>query len=152
GRRPRPALSTGQDARRGMDRNEKKRLRERIGEDLDVSGARLTDDEALQLADLVDNYENYRGQSETRTSSYDGWSSDGKYTREVTVTHPFTDEAGIRTDSSYRDDDGKSGGSSTAAKDARGILHRLRDHRSAGPNCRRQGRDWPHAPSPAPPR
>ena len=36
-----------------MDRNEKKRLRERIGEHLDVSGARLTDDEALQLADLV---------------------------------------------------------------------------------------------------
>src|SRR5690625_3152040 len=90
-----------------MDRNEKKRLRERIGEHLDVSGARLTDDEALQLADLVDNYENYRGQSETRTSSYDGWSSDGKYTREVTVTHTFTDDVGIRTDSSYRDDDGQ---------------------------------------------
>src|SRR5699024_12072993 len=66
GRRPRPALSTGQDARRGMDRNEKKRLRERIGEHLDVSGARLTDDEALQLADLVDNYENYRGRTARR--------------------------------------------------------------------------------------
>ena len=111
-----------------MDRNEKKRLRERIGEHLDVSGARLTDDEALQLADLVDNYENYRGQSETRTSSYDGWSSDGKYTREVTVTHTFTDDVGIRTDSSYRDDDGQSGESSTETKDARGILNWLRDH------------------------
>src|SRR5690625_7856272 len=74
---------------------------------MDESRARLTDDEALQLADLVDNYENYRGQSETRTSSYDGWSSDGKYTREVTVTHTFTDDVGIRTDSSYRDDDGQ---------------------------------------------
>src|SRR5690625_2897720 len=87
-----------------MDRNEKKRLRERIGEHLDVSGARLTDDEALQLADLVDNYENYRGQSETRTSSYDGWSSDGQYTPAVTPTHKSTDELGNRTYSSYRDE------------------------------------------------
>src|SRR5699024_3114920 len=72
-----------------------------------MTGARLTDDEPLLLADLVDNNEIYQGQSETRTSSYDGWSSDGKYTREVTVTHTFTDDVGIRTDSSYRDDDGQ---------------------------------------------
>lgn len=112
-----------------MDRNEKKRLREHIGKYLDVSSARLTDDEAVQLADFVDTYEHYRGQAETRTSSYAGWSSDGKYTREVRVTTSFTDDVGIRTDSSYHDDDGQSGESSTETKDARAILNWLRDRR-----------------------
>lgn len=112
-----------------MDRNEKKRLRQHIGEHLDVSNSRLTDDEAAQLAAFVDNYDEYRGQTETRTSSYDGWSSDGKYTRTVMVADTFTDDVGIRTDSSYRDDDGQSGESSTETKDARGILNWLRDHR-----------------------
>ena len=106
-----------------MDRSEKKKLRERIGEHIDVSGARLTDDEAEFLSDFVDGYnDEYRGRSETRTNSFTGWSSDGKYTRDETFTDTFTDDVGIRADYSYQDDDGQSGESSTNIKDARGIL------------------------------
>jgi hypothetical protein len=113
-----------------MDRNEKKRLRERIGGHIDVSGARLTDDEAQFLGDLVDNYDDeYRGRSETRTKSFTGWSSDGRFTRDETYTDTFTDDVGIRTDYSYQDDDGQSGESSTEINDARGILNWFRDRR-----------------------
>ena len=52
-----------------MDRNEKKRLRDYIGEHLDVSHARLTDGETAELAQFVDDYdEHYKGRTETRTS------------------------------------------------------------------------------------
>lgn len=112
-----------------MDRNEKKRLREKLGEHMDVSGTRLTDTEAEQLADFVDNYDEYKGQSESRTSKHDGWSSDGKFTREETWTDTFTEDVGIRTDYSYQDDDGQSGESSAEIKDARGILNWLKDRR-----------------------
>lgn len=111
-----------------MDRNEKKRLRDRIGGHIDVSGARLTDDEAQFLGDFVDQYDvEYRGKSETRTKSFSGWSSDGKYTRDETYTDTFTDDVGIRADYSYQDDDGQAGESSAEIKDARGILNWFRD-------------------------
>lgn len=110
-----------------MDRDEKRRLREHIGEHLDVSGARMKDDEAEFLGSFIDDYDSYRGRSETRTSSFDGWSSDGKYTRTEEHTDTFTDEIGIRQDYSYRDDDGQSGSSSTEVRDARGILNWFKD-------------------------
>lgn len=107
-----------------MDRNEKKRLRERIGEHLDVTGARLTDDEATLLGDFVDEYdEKHRGRTETRNASHTGWSSDGQYTRRETFTDTFTDDIGIRQDYEYEDDDGQRGASSSAITDARGILN-----------------------------
>ncbi len=113
-----------------MDRTEKKRLRERIGEHIDVSGARLTDDEAQFLGDFVDRYDDeYRGRSETRTKSFTGWSFDGKYTRDETYVDTFTDEVGIRANYAYQDDDGQAGESSTEIKDARGILNWFRDRR-----------------------
>jgi hypothetical protein len=91
-----------------MDRNKKKKLREYIGEHLDVSSARLTDDEAIFLRDFIDEYdETYKGRSETRKSRHVGWSSDGKYTRSFEFTDTFTDDIGIRHDHSYRDDDGQ---------------------------------------------
>jgi hypothetical protein len=111
-----------------MDRNEKKRLRERIGEHLDVSGTRLTDGEATFLGQFIDEYdEMHQGRTETRQHSYDGWSSDGKYTRTTMSTHTFTDEIGIRQDSSYVDDDGQTENSSRMIKDARGVLNWFRD-------------------------
>lgn len=111
-----------------MDRSDKKRLRERIGEHIDVSGARLSDDEAEFLGGFVDNYDDeHRGRSQTRTKSFTGWSSDGKYTRDEAFTDTFTDDVGIRADYSYQDDDGQSGGSSSEIKDARGILNWFRD-------------------------
>lgn len=112
-----------------MDRSEKKRLRDRIGEHLDVSSSRLTDDEATFLNDFIDDYDAYKGQSKTRQTSHDGWSSDGKYTRTENFTDTFTDDIGIRQDYSYHDDDGQSGDSTTEIKDARGILNWFRDHR-----------------------
>jgi hypothetical protein len=111
-----------------VDRSEKKRLRDHVGEHLDVSGARLTDDEAAFLSDFVDEYdEKYRGRTDSRTTSYDGWSSDGKYTRTETFTDTFTDDVGIRRHHEYRDDDGQSGTSSNEITDARGILNWFRD-------------------------
>lgn len=112
-----------------MDRSEKKRVRDHIGEYLDVGKTRMSDDEAAQLGDFVDNYDEvYRGRTESRTSSFTGWSSDGKYTRTEEFTDTFTDDVGIRQDYSYRDDDGQTGGSSSVVKDARGILNWIKDH------------------------
>lgn len=111
-----------------MDRNEKKQLRERIGEHLDVSGTRLTDGEATFLGQFIDEYgEMHQGRTETRKHSYERWSSDGKYTRTMTSTDTFTDNIGIRQDSSYVDDDGQTDSSSRTIKDARGILNWFRD-------------------------
>ena len=112
---------------RKMDREEKMRLREHIGKHLDVSSARLKDDEAEFLAEFIDDYDSYRGRSQTQTSSSDGWSSDGKYTRQAEYTDTFTDEVGIRQDYSYQDDDGQTGSSSTEITDARGILNWFKD-------------------------
>lgn len=112
-----------------MDRNEKKRLRHRIGEDLDVSKSRLTDEEATFLGSFIDNYdERYKGRSTTRQRTHDGWGSDGRFTRDEQFTDTFVDDVGIRQDYSYRDDDGQSGQSSSVIKDARGILDWFRHH------------------------
>lgn len=114
-----------------MDRKEKKRLRHHIGEQLDVTSARLTDDEAAFLGDFVDDYNaKYRGQTDTRSRSYTSWSSDGKYTRKETYTDSFTDDVGIRQKYEYHDDNGQCGPSTTEVKDARGILNWFRDHGS----------------------
>ncbi|WP_099332785.1 hypothetical protein [Actinomyces minihominis] len=112
-----------------MDRSEKKRLRAKIGEHLDVSRARLTDDEAGFLSDFIDDYDQYRGTSETESDSYTGWSSDGKYTRKTTQTTTFTDDPGIEIASSYRDDDGQTGESRKHIQDARGVLDWFRENR-----------------------
>jgi nuclear transport factor 2 (NTF2) superfamily protein len=113
-----------------MDRNEKKKIRGQIGEHLDVSSARLTDDEAVFLRNFIDEYdETYKGQSEVRQASHDGWSSDGEYTRWEDFTDTFTDDIGIRQDYKYHDDDGQHGESSSEIRDARGILNWFRDHR-----------------------
>ncbi len=113
-----------------MDRNEKKRTRDYIGQHLDVSGSRLTDHEAGILKDFIDNYdETYRGKSETRRSSHSSWSSDGKFIRTEEFTDTFTDDIGIRQDYSYHDDDGQSGKSHTEIRDARGVLNWFRDRR-----------------------
>ncbi|TFD83221.1 hypothetical protein [Cryobacterium fucosi] len=111
-----------------MDQHEKKKIRDHIGEHIDVSNARLTNDETTFLRDFVDKYdEDYKGRTETRTTSRNGWSSDGKYTRQETVTDTFTDNIGIREDYEYKDDDGQNGSSSREVKDARGILNWFRD-------------------------
>jgi len=107
-----------------VDRNQKKKVREVIGECLDVSKARLSDDDARFLLGFVEDYDDkWKGQSRTRQSSHKGWSSDGKFTRTEECTYTFTDDVGIREDCQYHDDDGRTGGSSREIKDARGILN-----------------------------
>lgn len=106
-----------------VDRNEKKRLRDIIGEYLDVSNTRLTDNEAVFLVhDFIERYDEFRGRSETRRSSHRSFSSDGRYTRTEEYTYTFTDDVGIREDYQYRDDDGQTGGFTREIRDARGIL------------------------------
>jgi len=125
-KKPSAGKPISENAARKMDREQKMRLRERIGNHLDVSSARLKDDEVQFLAEFIEDYDSYRGQSQTRTSSHDDWSSDGKYTRREEYTDTFTDEVGIRRDYSYQDDDGQTGSASTEIKDARGILNWFR--------------------------
>ncbi|MFI9117465.1 hypothetical protein [Streptomyces venezuelae] len=121
-----------------MDRHEKKRLRDYIGTYLDVSSARLTDDQATFLSDFLDEYnETYRGRTFTRTRSRTGWSSDGKYTRSETLTDTFTDDVGIRQDYEFQDDDGQNGSSTNVITDARGILNWFE---TAPRSCPRPGR------------
>lgn len=112
-----------------MDRDEKKALRERIGEHLDVSGSRLSDDEARFLAEFIDSYDKtHRGKSHTRKNRFTSFSSEGKYIRHEEFTDTFTDDIGIRQDYRYHDDDGQSGESSTHINDARGILNWFHEH------------------------
>lgn len=114
-----------------MDRNEKKQIREHVGEHLDVTKSRLTDDEATFLKGFIDDYdEEYKGRSITRERTHDGWSSDGRFTRKEQFTDTFMDVVGIRQDHSYQDDDGQTGQSSRVIQDARGVLDWFRDHRS----------------------
>ena len=113
-----------------MDKNEKKRIRDRIGQHLDVSGTRMSDEEASFLDNLIENYDSYRGTSQTRRRSHKSFSSDGKYTRTEESTYTFTDDVGIRHDYKYYDDDdGQTGESSSVIKDARGVLDWFRNHR-----------------------
>jgi hypothetical protein len=113
-----------------MGRSEKQRIRDRIGQHLDVGNTRLSDDDALFLLHFVDNYaEKYRGRPvRPRRREHDGWSSDGKFTRVEEWIYTFTDDVGIRVDYSYSDDDGQRGSWSTDITDARGILDWFREN------------------------
>lgn len=111
-----------------MDKIEKKQLRDKISEYLDVSGTRLTDYEALRLGEFIDGYGKYRGRVSTRSSSRTAWSSDGKYIRHETFTDTFIDDVGIEKYYAYQDDDGDHREETTVVKDARGILNWLNEH------------------------
>lgn len=107
-----------------MDRKEKKEKKNLISKHLDTSNSRLKDEEVDFLHDFVNNYDDeYKGKSKTKKSSYDGWSSDGKYTRWEEKTSTFTEDIGIREEYKYHDDDGQSGGNTKEIKDARGIIN-----------------------------
>lgn len=107
-----------------MDQKEKKEKKEHIGKHININNARLKDGEVNTLFDFVNNYDDdYKGKSKTKKRTYDGWSSDGKYTRQEEYTSTFTEDVGIHEEYRYYDDDGQSGGNSTHIKDARGILN-----------------------------
>jgi len=112
-----------------MDRGEKVRMRDYIGQHLDLTGTRLSDDQAQRLVNFIDDYDQYRGRSFTENSSRSGWSSDGRYTRNETVVDTFTDTVGIHREQHYRDDDGQEGSHAQNITNARGILDWLDTHR-----------------------
>lgn len=112
-----------------MDRSEKKRLREKIGERLDVSHTRMSDDDAVLLDSFLDSYESdYRGESRKKTSCDVGFSSDGRCRFKESTTYTFTDQPGVRVDYSYEDDDGDSHRSSQTLTDARSVLDVLKNN------------------------
>ncbi|QKW22323.1 hypothetical protein HUT16_27485 [Kitasatospora sp. NA04385] len=112
-----------------MDRREKQQRRNYIGEYLDISSTRMTDDEVMLLCEFIEMYDkSYRGVTKTRTRRGSSWSSDGKYTYSETFTDTFTDDIGIRQDYQYTDDDGGRRESTTIINDARGVLNWLREN------------------------
>lgn len=113
-----------------MERGEKKRLRDKLSEHIDISATRLSDDKAQQLSDLVDNYDSHAGTSRTQERKWKGFSSEGYYWRRETITDTFMEEEiGIRRQTFTRDDDGTDCTSTEEIRDGRGILNWLRDHR-----------------------
>ena len=50
-----------------MDRGKKKRLRDKISQSIDITSTRLSDDEALELSDFVDDYDSYAGHQTVTT-------------------------------------------------------------------------------------
>lgn len=112
-----------------MNKSEKKRLRERIGEKLDVSRARTTDDEAMFLDSFLNTYvSDYQGRTKTVKNRGKGFSSDGKYWYEEITNYTFMEEPGIQVDYSYHDDDGGHQNSTRTIRDARGILDFFKNH------------------------
>lgn len=113
-----------------MDRKEKQEIRRKIGSQINLGNGRFKDDEYVKLNDLVENRDKYNGLSKTHRRSFDGWSSDGKYTREEENKYTFrSDKNGIRIDHDYhyQDDDGQSGSNHWEESTARGILSVLHE-------------------------
>lgn len=110
------------------EKTEKKRL---IGEALDIGSSRLRDNEVEFLYQFVTQYDRFIGISETINSSYDHWSSDGKYTRWKEYTYSFGgNRIDICVEESYHDDDGQSGEYPELIIDkARDVINWFRDHK-----------------------
>lgn len=111
-----------------MDRNEKRRRREFIGERIDVRGTRLKDDETAVLCDYIENFANdYKGQSETRRTTTKGFDRGDTYRRTVECTTTFEADMSIREVCQVSYDDGQvNDPTTTVIKDARGILNWLK--------------------------
>ena len=108
-----------------MDKKEKKRI---ISAVIDLANGRYKDKEVDTLYDLVKNRDDYNGTSRTYKRSFDGWSSDGKYTREEETTYTVrSDEEGVRIEQhyEYRDDDGQTGSRDQIFDTGREILNAL---------------------------
>lgn len=113
-----------------MDNKEKKEKKDFINRFLDIGNSRLKDEEVDFLHEFINNYgKEYKGKSKTKKSSYDGWSSEGKYTRIEEDKYTFTEDVGIRHDHKYHDDDGQRGEYTDLIKDARGIINWFKKHK-----------------------
>ncbi|ASN20121.1 hypothetical protein [Arthrobacter sp. YN] len=107
-----------------MDRNEKSRLNNFIGEHLDVSRTRLKDWEVDFLVGFIENYDaDYKGVSETlRTTETKGFDRSDTYRRRSTISYAFTDDIGIHEVDRVEYDDGQRDDFSVNITNARGVL------------------------------
>jgi hypothetical protein len=109
-----------------MDRNSRKRMRNRIGERIDVSRTRLSAVEAVPRRSSDSTMTTTKkGRAVTHRICLDGWGSEGKDRVTEANTDTLTDEVGIRRDYVYRNDHGPSRQSTSEFKDARGVLNCL---------------------------
>lgn len=105
-----------------MNKTEKKQI---ISNDINLANGRFKDSELDLLHDIVSNKEKYNGMSRSFSETYDGWSSDGKYTRNENTTYTVCANDGdvhISEKYSYLDDDGQSGSYETVHDTARDFL------------------------------
>ncbi len=108
-----------------MSKNER---REKISQFFDLGKGRFTSDEYDLMERMAYNKDEYVGKSKTKSYSYDGYSSEGKYTRKGETKYTLLDndgKYGLKVDESYKDDDGYKGESSTLYSLARDILNNL---------------------------
>lgn len=101
-----------------------------IGE-IDATGSRLKENEKRFLGEFSAQYDRFKGKEQIVESEYEGWSSDGKYTRHTRTMHRFGDDKmSITIDESYEDDDGQTGSSSSQVElKARPIINYVRENR-----------------------
>lgn len=110
-----------------MDKSEKKYLREEISQHFDLSGVRLSDDDALLLQSFICNFASkFKNLVVHSLKSYDGWSSDGKFTRTEEKTAQFDDDMSLRRTERYWDDDGQHGEYTDVTQNARTIVNFLK--------------------------
>ena len=110
------------------EKTEKKKL---ISREIELGSSRLRDNEVEFLYQFVTQYDRFIRITETINSSYESWSSDGKYTRWEVYTYYFgTNDIGIYVEESYHDDDGQSGEYPELIIDkARDVINWFRDHK-----------------------
>ena len=109
-----------------MDKKEKEQKKEYIKTSINLANGRFKDEEINALYNLVENKSSYDQRSKTYESTYDGWCSDGKYTRKEKATYTFSDaKDGIQIEEyrEFHDDDGTEGTSLSYYKTGREILN-----------------------------
>lgn len=101
-----------------------------IGE-IDATGSRLKENEKRFLEKFSAQYDRFKGKEQIVEYEYEGWSSDGKYTRHTKTKHRFGDDKmSITIDESYEDDDGQTGSSSSQVElKARNVINYVRANR-----------------------
>ncbi len=111
-----------------MDRKEKNRMKEEIGEFIDLKYGRFTDEEMERLHDLVQNRETYNGRSNSYSHEYKTYDREDTYRVNETDTYTFrSDENGIRIDhETVKDwDDGQQDRYTDSLSKGRDILNAL---------------------------
>ena len=98
---------------------------------IDVTGSRFMDYEKQCLEDFSTQYDRFKGKEQTLVRNDDGFSSDGKYTRETTTKYSFLeDDKGINVNISYKDDDGQTGETNYIIDKGRDIINFLKENKN----------------------